>query len=30
MCNLFGFCRVMKDPEYYHTKYDHMINDGHL
>lgn len=30
MCNLFGFWRVMKDPEYYHTKYDHMKKHGHL
>ena len=21
MCNLFGFWRVMRDPEYYHKKY---------
>ena len=22
MINLYGFWRVMKNPEYYHTKYD--------
>ena len=25
MMNLYGFWRVMKNPEYYHTKYDTRI-----
>jgi len=25
MINLYGFWRVMKNPEYYHVKYDNKI-----
>ena len=25
MIDLYGFWRVMKNPEYYHTKYDNRV-----